>query len=223
MIQLLPGCRTEARNHDIDRVHTAIAVHAAGHSHAPPDACNEAGAHCLAQRVVGAEALGAKLSPIKTEPGSSHFAALRDASDAGGAASGHSDTTYQALLPTSATAAAAEGHAGALLAQREPASPDSVVTAPKPVAAAGTPASALVVEVPDLVPLTPPDASEGPEAAAEYEMYLQRWDAGDTLAQRWHRCEICRGIVSLSVSVLVPTFQLAISRHGHGPSPGRCT
>jgi hypothetical protein len=38
-----------------------------------------------------------------------------------------------------------------------------------------------------LVPLSPPDESEGPEAAAEYELYLQRWDAGDTLAQRWHR------------------------------------
>lgn len=38
-----------------------------------------------------------------------------------------------------------------------------------------------------LVPLPPPDASEGPEVMAEYEAYLQRWDAGDTLAQRWHR------------------------------------
>lgn len=165
-----------------------MAVLAAGHTHcAPEDACNQAGAQCAAQRFIGADALGAKLSPIKTETG--HFAALRDASDAGGATSGHSDTTYQALLPASLTAAAAEGPAGALLAQqREPASPDSVVTAPKPPVAAVSPASAAVIQVPDLVPLPPPDASDGAEAAAEYEIYLQRWDAGDTLAQRWHRC-----------------------------------
>jgi hypothetical protein len=43
-----------------------------------------------------------------------------------------------------------------------------------------------------LAPLPPPDASEGPEAAAEYEAYLQRWEAGDTLAQRWHRWVVGR-------------------------------
>jgi hypothetical protein len=158
-----------------------MVVLGAGHAHcAPEDACNQAGAECAAQRFIGADALGAKLSPIKTE--TCHFAALRHASDAGGATSVHSDTTYQALLPASATAAAL------LAQQREPASPDSVVTAPKPpAAAAGSPVSAAVIQVPDLVPLPPPDASEGAEAAAEYEIYLQRWDAGDTLAQRWHR------------------------------------
>jgi hypothetical protein len=165
-----------------------MVVLTAGRAHCGPEgARNQAGSQYAAQRFVEADALlGARLSPIKTEIG--HFAALRDASDAGGATSGHSDTTHQALLPASATAAAAEGPAGALLAQqREPASPDSVVTAPKPPVAAGSPASAAAIQVPDLVPLPPPDASEGAQAAAEYETYLQRWDAGDTLAQRWHR------------------------------------
>jgi hypothetical protein len=161
-----------------------------GHQHAPKDACNEAGGQCGGPQGCEGDAHSLAhhhhtLSPIKTEV---KFVALRDASDAGGAISGHSDTTYQALLPASATAAAAELAGGCGLAQREPASPDSVVTAPKPVAAAGgSPVSAAVIKVPELVPLPPPDASEGPEAAAEYEIYLQRWDAGDTLAQRWHR------------------------------------
>jgi len=39
----------------------------------------------------------------------------------------------------------------------------------------------------NLEPLCPPDASEGPEAAAEYEAYIKRWAAGETLAQRWER------------------------------------
>jgi hypothetical protein len=152
----------------------------------PNDACFEAGAQCLAQRLLagGGDAHLAKLSPIKTEAVHRNIRNLSDA----GATSGHSDTTYHTLLPSSATAAAADGHASPLaVLAREPASPDSVVTAPKPSqAAAGSPASAAP-QVPDLVPLPPPDASEGPEAAAEYELYLQRWDAGDTLAQRWHR------------------------------------
>lgn len=38
-----------------------------------------------------------------------------------------------------------------------------------------------------LDPLPPPDASEGPDALAEYELYLERWNAGDTLRQRWQR------------------------------------
>jgi hypothetical protein len=42
-------------------------------------------------------------------------------------------------------------------------------------------------ELEALEPLSPPDASEGPEALAEYAAYLQRWQAGDTLAQRWQR------------------------------------
>lgn len=171
----------------------------AGHPHAPKDACNESGGQCVGPEGCDGNAHSLAhhtLSPIKTEV---RFVALRDASDAGGAVSGHSDTTYQAALPASATAAAAELAGGCALAQREPASPDSVVTAPKPAAAAGgSPVSAAAIKVPELVPLAPPDASEGPEAAAEYETYLQRWDAGDTLAQRWHRCgpafhvETCR-------------------------------
>jgi hypothetical protein len=38
-----------------------------------------------------------------------------------------------------------------------------------------------------LAPLTPPEAADGPEAQAEYEFYLERWSAGNTLRQRWHR------------------------------------
>jgi hypothetical protein len=33
----------------------------------------------------------------------------------------------------------------------------------------------------------PPDPSEGPDAAAEYELYQHRWQEGCTLAQRWAR------------------------------------
>jgi hypothetical protein len=36
-------------------------------------------------------------------------------------------------------------------------------------------------------PAAAPDPSEGPEAAAEYSRYLERWEEGVTLAQRWHR------------------------------------
>lgn len=157
----------------------------------PDQACFQAGPQRLLDGPGEAShhPAGKQLSPIKTGAPAS----ARNISDAGGATSGHSDTTYHtALMPASATAAAAETGHSALLAPhhpapREPASPDSVVTAPKPPQApAGSPASAAP-QVPDLVPLPPPDASEGPEAAAEYELYLQRWDAGDTLAQRWHR------------------------------------
>jgi hypothetical protein len=45
--------------------------------------------------------------------------------------------------------------------------------------------SDLVLAPPAMLP--PPDPAEGPEVAAEYRQYLQRWAAGDTLAQRWHR------------------------------------
>lgn len=48
-------------------------------------------------------------------------------------------------------------------------------------------AAAVQCELPQLQPLAPPDPSEGAEAAAEYQVYLQRWAAGDTLAQRWDR------------------------------------
>lgn len=42
-----------------------------------------------------------------------------------------------------------------------------------------------------LEPLSPPDASEDAEVHAEYDLYLQRWSAGNTLRQRWHRCGLC--------------------------------
>lgn len=35
--------------------------------------------------------------------------------------------------------------------------------------------------------IPPPDPSEGPAAAEEYEAYKQRWEQGTTLAQRWAR------------------------------------
>ena len=103
----------------------------------------------------------------------------------GGAQSGKSETINEALLLDPAAAAAMAAPA-----------PD----VPTDHAAAGSPAAPLDAEaapdvqpataglqVAELCPLPPPDAAEGPEAAAEYELYLQRWEAGDTLAQRWHR------------------------------------
>jgi len=36
-------------------------------------------------------------------------------------------------------------------------------------------------------PVPAPDESEGPAAAAEYSKYLERWEEGVTLAQRWFR------------------------------------
>lgn len=42
-------------------------------------------------------------------------------------------------------------------------------------------------------PVAAPDPSEGPEAAAEYSRYMERWEEGVTLAQRWHRWAVsCR-------------------------------
>jgi hypothetical protein len=186
---LLSPAEALAQNHHVLTSPNVDGGAAGNEMSGPNDACFEEGAQCLAQRLLSGDGdahLAPKLSPIKTGATGQG----RNASDAGaGATSGHSDTTYQNLLPASATATAADAHASLLAVQAcEPASPDSVVTAPKPsaAAAAGSPASAAP-QVPDLVPLPPPDASEGPEAAAEYELYLQRWDAGDTLAQRWHR------------------------------------
>lgn len=37
-------------------------------------------------------------------------------------------------------------------------------------------------------PVSAPDPTEGPEAAAEYSRYMERFEEGVTLAQRWHRC-----------------------------------
>jgi hypothetical protein len=53
-----------------------------------------------------------------------------------------------------------------------------------------------------LEPLSPPDASEDPEAHDEYDLYLERWKEGSTLRQRWHRC------VWLGSSSFVPLLQL---------------
>lgn len=43
------------------------------------------------------------------------------------------------------------------------------------------------VDMPPLPPLPPPSPSEGPQVHDEYQHYLQRFEAGETLAQRWHR------------------------------------
>jgi len=153
----------------------------AGHTFTTTSANNAvyaAGLKALEQRLIHAAQPTPRLTPISTVK-LTPLKGSRPASDAGGAHSGRSDTTQQALQPASATAA----HAATLLSQ-EPASPDSVVTAPKASPGRET---AGYRSVPDPVPLPPPDASEGPEAEAEYEAYLQRWNAGDTLAQRWHR------------------------------------
>lgn len=59
------------------------------------------------------------------------------------------------------------------------------------VEAAAAPAAdaeaAARVALPPLSPIAAPDPSEGPEAQAEYQAYMARFAAGDTLAQRWHR------------------------------------
>jgi hypothetical protein len=41
--------------------------------------------------------------------------------------------------------------------------------------------------LPRLEPLSPPSPREGAAVAAEYDAYLARFAAGDTIAQRWHR------------------------------------
>jgi hypothetical protein len=98
-------------------------------------------------------------------------------SDAGGAQSGKSETLECNLL-SDLTATAAAPVESEQLTPATPAEQEAQQASP---AAAAAPAD------PELAPLSPPDASEGPEVLAEYEAYLQRWREGQTLAQRWFR------------------------------------
>jgi hypothetical protein len=69
-----------------------------------------------------------------------------------------------------------------------PLAPQQLDLPPAAAAAAGGPsASGPKISLPPLSPLPPPDASEPHEVHAEYQEYLKRFAAGDTLAQRWHR------------------------------------
>jgi hypothetical protein len=112
-----------------------------------------------------------------------------------GAASGKSETFAESILLSDPAAAAATPvpceHLPAAVAvvdqhteqqEQEQQQQDPLATPTAPAAADGC------KQYDGLVPLSPPDECEGPEAVAEYELYLQRWHAGDTLAQRWHRC-----------------------------------
>ena len=124
-------------------------------------------------------------------------------SDFGGAQSGKSETIAEALLhglhdravtptiPSSQeqlepTAASAEVQGSTQNSSHDMSSTPVPEAAAE--AAAGPQGGIEEGDVDLLVPLSPPDESEGPEAAAEYERYLARWEEGQTLAQRWHRC-----------------------------------
>jgi len=65
--------------------------------------------------------------------------------------------------------------------------PSEAPTTPSEPAGKKAGAAAAAHASTSLEPLCPPDASEGPEAAAEYEAYIKRFAAGETLAQRWER------------------------------------
>lgn len=124
-----------------------------------------------------------------------------DAAAAAGAA-----TDKQPASPDSVNA----GHPVKAPAQAAPPAPSEPVPAAAPAQqaapthsspalvedSAGLQAEQLVVQqeqqqdsqdVELLEPLNPPEAADGPEAQAEYELYLERWSAGNTLRQRWHR------------------------------------
>jgi hypothetical protein len=120
-------------------------------------------------------------------------------SDFGGAQSGKSETIaealhglhYRAVTPTipssqeqlDPTAASAE-----VQGLTQDSSHDVSTPAPAAAAAAAAgPEGGVDGDGDVLEPLSPPDEGEGPEAAAEYERYLARWEEGQTLAQRWHR------------------------------------
>lgn len=123
-------------------------------------------------------------------------------SDAGGAQSGKSETTTVSLLSDPAAAAAAAPVESEQLTPATPAEQEAQQASPAAVAAPSDP------EVPELAPLSPPDASEGPEVLAEYEAYLQRWEEGQTLAQRWHRW------VSTYIDTPLPPCQAACGGGG---------
>jgi hypothetical protein len=114
---------------------------------------------------------------------------LNQGSDAGGAQSGKSETLESVHLLGLGDLAAAAPVESEQLTPATPAEQEAQHASP---VAAAAPAGS------ELAPLSPPDASEGPEVLAEYQAYLQRWEEGQTLAQRWHRW------VSTSVIVHLP-------------------
>lgn len=71
--------------------------------------------------------------------------------------------------------------------KQEPASPPAEVQLQAGAAADFPAADAAKVKLPPLSPPPKPEPSEAAEVHAEYEHYMQRWQNGDTLAQRWHR------------------------------------
>ncbi|WIA14158.1 hypothetical protein OEZ85_002700 [Tetradesmus obliquus] len=94
-----------------------------------------------------------------------------------------SSTDYQPYLhPPTADAAAATVVKRAQISSQQQ-QPYTLLQLDLPPAAAAA-AAALQASLP---PLPPPDASEPQEVHAEYQVYLARFAAGDTLAQRWHR------------------------------------
>jgi hypothetical protein len=59
-----------------------------------------------------------------------------------------------------------------------------------------------------LEPLAPPEAADGPEAQAEYETYLERWSAGNTLRQRWHRYGQMCCVVHTGTQCMIRSFEV---------------
>ncbi|KAF8061305.1 VPS18 [Scenedesmus sp. PABB004] len=113
-------------------------------------------------------------------PGLSKAAADAPAFPAAAASSGNSADTGAHHLAAGAHASTSTSRQATAPALAAPASPPS----PPAAAPAAEPAA---VELPPLAPPTPPGADEPPAVHAEYAAYLARFEAGDTLAQRWHR------------------------------------
>lgn len=99
------------------------------------------------------------------------------------------DAAGRSVTPSPSTAPPTEqqlppvgpGYAIAADVKQEPESPAGAD------AASPKAASSPQVKLPPLSPLPRPDPSDPPEVHAEYDYYMQRWQNGDTLAQRWHR------------------------------------
>jgi hypothetical protein len=110
-----------------------------------------------------------------------------DASSLKGCSSPSSQLT-PTLSPSAARAVGQDTHRPpSALANRSPAaSPVTPITPDQPSQLTAA-AAATAVEDLQLEPLPAPDASEGAAAAAEYQAYRKRWEAGSTLAQRWSR------------------------------------